>query len=477
VSLSVRLTLVFGAIGFVTVATVSSLAWWLAASESNQSIDNELLQRIEPVITLAERPLTDSAALTEARERGDVPNVTTEQFNANAELTTVRVVSADGSVDGEPVGPPTDAALASLADTDPHLESVTIDDVPYRIVTVPVTDPRADVSADEAAVALQFARDVTNEETALSNLAARLALLSAAGVAVVVGASWLVGRWLTRPIDQLTDTAERLAELDDLPGRVEVNRSDEIGRLGDSYNRLMSALEVGREQQRRLVTDASHELRTPLTTLRARIEYLDQRGGHDDEAARMLGAAVHDAERLSALVTDLVDLATDIRSADEDAVEVELADLLDDVAAQVRISSDRPVRVEADHTVAIVRPTMVRRALHNLLDNAVKYGGDGEILVRSSDGVIEVHDDGPGIAEDERAHVFDRFYRSPKARNRLGNGIGLAIVEQVADAHDGAVHVGTSDLGGALVAFSVTPARVSDTGASLTVPTLDGAAS
>jgi two-component system sensor histidine kinase MprB len=447
---------------------VSSLAWWLAASESNQSIDNELLQRIEPITALAERPLGDSDMLAEARERGDVPNLTTAEFNANADVTTVRVVNADGSVDGEPVGPPTDDAIASLADTDPHLESETIDGVPYRIVTVPVTDPRTEADGPGAVVALQFARDVTNEQTALSNLATRLTLLSIAGVAGVVTASWLVGRWLTRPIDQLTDTAERLAELDDLPGRVEVNRGDEIGRLADSYNRLMSALEVGREQQRRLVADASHELRTPLTTLRARIEYLDQRGDHDDEAARMLRAAVHDAERLSALVSDLVDLATDIRSVDEDAVEVELGGLVADVAAQVEISSDRPVRVEADHTVAIVRPTMVRRALHNLLDNAVKYGGDGEILVRSSAGVIEVHDDGPGIAEDERGLVFDRFYRSPKARNRPGNGIGLAIVEQVAEAHDGTVRAGTSDLGGALVAFSVTPVRAAGTDATPT---------
>jgi two-component system, OmpR family, sensor histidine kinase MprB len=458
VSLSARLTLVFAAIGFATVATVSGLAWWLAASESRQSVDTDLLRQIESITAIAQRPLAGSAALAEAREQGEVPNLTVEEFNDRAEVTTIRVLADDGLVAGSPVGPPSDAALASLDDADPHLESVTIDRVPYRFVTVPVTNPDA-VAGDDTIVGLQLARDVTSERTALSNLATRLVALSVGGVALVITASWIVGRWLTRPIDQLTDTAERLAELDDLPGRVEVNRSDEIGRLAESFNRLMSALEVGREQQRRLVADASHELRTPLTSLRGRIEYLDHRGGHDDETATMLTAAVHDAERLSALVADLVDLATDIRNADEAAVDVELADLVADVAAQVQISSGRTVRVEADDTIATVRPTMVRRALHNLLDNAVKYGGDGAIVVRAADGVIEVHDDGPGIAEDERAHVFDRFYRSPKARSRPGNGIGLAIVAHVADAHDGTVRVGTSDLGGALVAFSVAPNR------------------
>lgn len=474
-SLSARLTLVFGAIGFVTVATISGLAWWLAASESRQSVDADLLRQVESITTIAQGPLAGSAALAEVLEQGEVPNLTIEEFNDRAGVTTIRVLADDGSVAGWPVGPPSDAALASLDDADPHLESVTIDGVDYRIVTVPVANP--DAVAGDAILGVQLARDVTSERTALSNLATRLVVLSVGGVVVVITASWIVGRWLTRPIDQLTDTTERLAELDDLPGRVEVNRSDEIGRLAESFNRLMSALEVGREQQRRLVADASHELRTPLTTLRGRIEYLDHRGGHDDETARMLSAAVHDAERLSALVADLVDLATDIRNADEAAVDVELADLVADVAAQVQISSGRVVLVEADDTVATVRPTMVRRALHNLLDNAVKYGGDGAIVVRAAGGTIEVHDDGPGIAEDERTHVFDRFYRSPKARNRPGNGIGLAIVAHVADAHDGAVHVGTSDLGGALVAFSVAPNRTAHAVTGLAVGLSDAATS
>ena len=99
-------------------------------------------------------------------------------------------------------------------------------------------------------------------------------------------------------------------------------------------------------------------------------------------------------------------------------------------------------------------PGRVGRAIEGV---EMRLGDDGEILVRSRAGAIEVHDDGPGIAPDDRAHVFDRFFRSPKARNRPGNGIGLAIVEQVATAHDGTVWVATSDCGGAVVGFSVRP--------------------
>jgi two-component system sensor histidine kinase MprB len=464
VRLSARLALVFGVIGFVTVTGVSTLAWWFAAAESAQSVDDSLVERIEPIGALAQRAVADADQiadeLAEARARGETPITATDDFNAQADETTIRILLADGSISGSPDAPATDDAFASLADPDIHLESVTIDGTPYRVATVPIGEWPTIDDPDTPAIGLQLAQDVSSEAAALSGLATRLVVLSIAGVLVVAAASWLVGRRLTRPINELTHTAERLAELDDLPGRVEVRRDDEIGRLAASYNRLMSALEVGREQQRRLVADASHELRTPLTALRARVEYLERRGGHDDETAAMLRAAVHDTERLSALVSDLVDLAVDVRNADEDPEPVRLGDLVADVATHAEVSTGRAIHVDSDDTVAVVRPTMVRRALHNLLDNAVKYGGDGEILVRSRAGAIEVHDDGLGIAPDDRAHVFDRFYRSPKARNRPGNGIGLAIVEQVATAHDGTVWVASSDRGGAVVGFSVRPDAV-----------------
>ena len=144
---------------------------------------------------------------------------------------------------------------------------------------------------------------------------------------------------------------------------------------------------------------------------------------------------------------------------------IELDELVNEVGAQAALSAGRSISVDADDTVATVRPTMVRRALRNLLDNALKYGGDGEIVVRTRGGAIEVHDSGNGIALEDRAHVFDRFFRSPKARNRPGNGIGLAIVEQVADAHHGSVWVGTSERGGAVVGFSVQVVAADDAAA------------
>ncbi len=476
--LAVRLTLVFGLLGLITVAGVSTVAWWLAANESRESVDTALLQRIGPMQRLIGPPeeLLESEAWQDLdvdltnRDLADVDLAEVDRselpffgdpdlFNARGDSTQVGVLLEDGTIQGSPPVAPSEEALTSLDSTEPFFESITVDGTPYRVLTLPIEGPEDPALFDSPIVGIQLARDTTNEEAALSNLALQLALLSTVGVLAVVTASWLVGRWLTKPINQLTNTAEHLAELDDLPGRVEVRRNDEIGRLADSYNRLMSALEVGREQQRRLVADASHELRTPLTSLRMRVEYLAHTDPGPMGRDEILTAAVADAEQLSALVSDLVDLAADARSADEDAELVDLGELAADVARHVGVAVGRSIEVDVDESAAEVRPTMIRRAMRNLVDNAVKYGDpDGRIVIHVRDGAIEVRDEGPGIAADEVAFVFDRFYRSPKARSRPGNGIGLAIVQQVAEVHGGTVWARTAPGGGAIVGFSVATA-------------------
>lgn len=454
--LRLRLSLVMGLLGLLTIASVSSIAWWRAASESRASIDAELRQRIAPFEVGFNRDGGPDFALAPAGE-GAPPRQALDDVNAQGDTTQVRLLLDDGGARGFDAET-TDAAWASLADDEIFLESVSEDGTPYRVLTLPVelrTD--GDDGGDAmTAVGVQLWRDVSNEEAGLERLAVQLAVLSAIGVAAVAGASWLIGRWFTTPIDRLTTTAEHLAMLDDIPGRVEVTRTDEVGRLAHSYNRLMSALEIGREQQRRLVADASHELRTPLTSLLMRLEYLDQQELEPERQRELLRAALADAERLAVLVADLVDLAAAIRSAEEEARPTHLGDVIVEVADRVGASSLRSIDVDVDDTVATIRPTMVRRAVHNLLDNALKYGPeDGAVLIRSRDGRIEVLDDGPGIAADDASHVFDRFYRSPKARSRPGNGIGLAIVQQVAEDHGGTTWIGSEATGRSVVGFSI----------------------
>lgn len=263
---------------------------------------------------------------------------------------------------------------------------------------------------------------------------------------------------MSKPIVEVTEAARELAVRQDLPSRIEVDRTDEVGELADSFNQMLAALELSRDQQRRLVADASHELRTPLTSLRLKIELLDSTPDLAAEQRQgLLGGAAAELERLTHLVTELVDLATDPTMADEPVAVVPLAEVIDGVVEEVRRTSGRTIQVVADDSTASIRNRMVRRAVSNLVDNARKYSpDDAEITVRLDRGRIEVRDRGEGIPADDLDLVFDRFYRSPTARTRPGNGIGLAIVQRVAEVHGGEVWARNNDDGpGATVGFSV----------------------
>ena len=443
--LSVRLAFVFGIGALVAVTTVAAAAWVLARGEVTGTTDDQLrlrVDRLEAVLSVDfERPAT-------------VPPPT-EEFSAAFESDGEGAVAVgvDGAVllgDAELA-----TAVASLTDAEPgEIATLEHDGRRLRAIVVPVAE-LPEIGRDVAF--LVFYTDITAQSEALGRLGLRLVVLAVVAIIALGGAGWFIGRRLARPIDRLAVAAGELARLEDLPARIEVSRDDEVGRLADSFNRMLSALEVGREQQQRLVADASHELRTPLASLRMRVEFLHENEQLDVDVGRtMLHAAVADLEQLSSLVNELVDLAADVRSEAEEAVATPLAPILEQVAERTSASSRRRIEVEADDSTAVVRPGMIRRAVQNLVDNALKYGGaDDPVTIRLRSCSIEVCDRGPGIAEDDLPHVFDRFYRSPQARSRPGHGIGLAIVKQVADAHGGRVWAGAAPGGGARVGFSV----------------------
>ena len=145
-------------------------------------------------------------------------------------------------------------------------------------------------------------------------------------------------------------------------------------------------------------------------------------------------------------------------ACDEEAERRPLKAIATEVAERTEIAAGVPITVTGDDSAARVYPGMIRRAVQNLVDNAVKYGAaDGPIRIEVDRHRVTVIDEGPGIPPEDLDHVFDRFFRSPKARSRPGNGIGLAIVKQVADVHGGSGWAENGATGGALVGFSVDP--------------------
>ncbi len=276
------------------------------------------------------------------------------------------------------------------------------------------------------------------------------------GITAAALLGWLFARRLVRPIERLTDTAERIARTQDLEAPMPEIGSGEVGSLATSFSTMVDALAVSKRQQQQLVTDASHELRTPLTSLRTNAELLDR---PDALNAEQQQRAVHgirlEVNELSDLVSELVELATD-RADDEAPEPVALQPLAEDVAEHARRRTGREITVvtEGEPATVLVRPHMAERALANLVDNAAKYS-PGTITVVIAGNRVEVRDDGPGIAAQDQPHVFDRFYRSAEARTEPGSGLGLAIVRQIVERHDGRVWATNREGGGAAVGFEL----------------------
>ena len=244
---------------------------------------------------------------------------------------------------------------------------------------------------------------------------------------------------------------------------MEVTGRDELTRLARSFNTTLDSLEHSVEAQRHLVADASHELRTPIASLRANIQTLqdaDRLPGHEVESLR--ADIVEELDELTALVGDIVELARGSKP-DELADDVRLDRIVDAVAerAQVRAGERVSFRVAVEPTVVRGEPPRIQRAVANLVDNAVKWsppGGSVELDLRN--GELSVRDHGPGFAESDLPHVFERFYRAEGARGLPGSGLGLAIVKQAAEAHGGFVDAGNAADGGALLRVSFgTPVR------------------
>ena len=286
-----------------------------------------------------------------------------------------------------------------------------------------------------------------------------LALVALAGVALAALLGRLAARRVISPLAEVAQAAQHIGETDDLTGRLRVHADDEVGQLATRFNAMLDRLEGSRAQldesmraQRRLVADASHELRTPVTSLRTNIEVLLQGGELDaEDRRRLLSDVVEQSEELTALVTDLIELAR----GDEPGFASEDV-RIDRVAAEsvARARRNTPgVTVSADLAPMTLDgvPARLERAINNLLDNAARHSPPGGTVEITVDGEgVRVRDHGPGVAEQDLPYVFDRFFRGTHARGRQGSGLGLAIVRQVTEQHGGTATVSNAPDGGAV---------------------------
>lgn len=286
----------------------------------------------------------------------------------------------------------------------------------------------------------------------------------ALAMAVALLLTHVLAHGMTSPLRQMTAAAREMAA-----GRpateVATSSRDEVGELARAFTTMAREIAEADEQRQALLANVAHELRTPVAALRAELENLvDGVRAADDEA---LGDALAQVERMGLLLDDLLDLARTQNGAEQlEATDVDLAVLVAEVVAQVSSAHrGRPVHVDVmAGTRAWADEQRLRQVLTNLLDNACRHGGvDGRVQVsaRQVDGVLagadvaavgpvvlEVQDDGPGIPDEERSEVFERFRRGGGGLpGDGGTGLGLAIARWAVALHGGRIAVVPSEVG------------------------------
>lgn len=284
----------------------------------------------------------------------------------------------------------------------------------------------------------------------IDSVARGFVVAGAAAVIIAGAVGWLISRQISRPVLQLTGATAAMAQ-GDLKARVELYRRDELGKLATAFNEMAARVDDTVHTLRRFIADAAHELHTPLTALHADLELA---ATEPDEAQRLafIRRARAQAGRLETLANNLLDLSrlesggahTERTRFDVVALARDISEIYASRAEQANLQYQ--FDVPAVPVMLVANELQIRRALCNLLDNAIKFTPENGVItvgVRSGRDCVElwVNDTGVGIPPEDLPHLFSRFHRGRNAAAFPGSGLGLAITRAIIEGHHGQVRV------------------------------------
>ena len=256
-------------------------------------------------------------------------------------------------------------------------------------------------------------------------------------------------RSMTKPLQQMNEAAKVIAN-GDFEKRIEVNSMDEVGQLAESFNNMAAGLEEHEVSRREFIANISHDLRSPLTSIIGFLQAIKDETIPPERTDYYLGIVLGECKRLAKIANDLLDISKiQLTGQLELLVEdFELNKLIRDTAIQFenRIR-EKNINLEVSFAdeAGMVRADYekIQRVFHNLLDNAVKFTpNDGRIrvetVIKDKRAFVSVKDSGKGLSEEEKQHIFDRFYKADSSRgmDKAGTGLGLSIVREFIKAHD-----------------------------------------
>jgi heavy metal sensor kinase len=463
-SLRFKLTLWYVFILAILLVAFSSLLYLLLAKSLYQNVDNKLRSLAELIASDATSPTSKFGfgkidqtleASMSLRPIGKFIQVLDESGRIGKKSENLRNIQLPISLHALK-----NAALGRIT----FETNRTFSENPLRIVTFPVSDKNQTMQIVQVASSLEDVEDAINKLLLILCITVPSALILAS-----LGGLFLANQAL-KPVDQITQTALMITS-QNLNQRIPPPRvKDEISRLIETFNEMISRLDRSFQQIKQFSSDASHELKTPLTILRGEVEVALRKERTPTEYEKVLQSNLEEIHRMGQIVEDLLFLSR----ADTGEIrlirkEMDLSEILRETVSQVALlAAPKRLRIEShltEETVPILGDRLrIRELLLNLIENAIKYTEDGgsiHIQLARSNGVshggterdkttekrdfaeVRVVDTGIGITKEDQERIFDRFFRADKARTREqgGSGLGLSICKWIVDAHQGKISV------------------------------------
>jgi two-component system, OmpR family, sensor kinase len=466
-TIRLRLTLWYTALLGATLILFSVLVYALLAANLWAQVKQNVWKQADDIAGLLTQQLLHQQRLLVIRNSGfGFPELDLFISGAGAQ-----VISTNGDIYlrsqnlGKMDLPLYRSALPRIQQGESHTYySETKNKIPFLVYSRPL------ILNQEIIGAVQIVQPIDSVENTLNQVSRYLILGTALSLvlAAIVGA--LIAHRALAPIGAITDTAGGITRTGDLGQRLQiVDAASEVGQLAATFNEMLDRIQTLFNTQERLIADVSHELRTPLTTMQGNLELLQRMFAAGNSATiairdpkgellrETLGEVEQETHRMSKMINDLLLLA----QADSGALQlqwapVEMDTLLLDIYRQTKRVADLrkgpgtlDVRLgHEDQALVWGDRERLRQLLLNLTDNAIKYTPEGGTIMLSLTNEegwvrIAVRDTGIGIQQNNQERIFERFYRTDKARSRElgGSGLGLSIVQWIAQAHNGRVTV------------------------------------
>ena len=288
----------------------------------------------------------------------------------------------------------------------------------------------------------------TSQLTSITDLS--LVMLPVLFVLAVLG-GWLIAGRVMKPVNQISDAAEKISHGQDLKKRIEMPPGkDEFHRLAGTFNEMFERLDKAFEAEKQFTSDASHELRTPMAVIMAQCEYTLEEPRAADEYKESLEVIWRQGKKMSRLISDMLSFTRiEQRGRKIPFEEFNLSEVVSSVCEDMALVREKNIVLShslEDGIRLSGNPELMSRLVMNLISNAYRYGrenGHTEVSLRRENGSVclSVKDDGIGIAKSQKDKIFGRFYQGDHSRTGEGTGLGLSMVQEIARLHGGEITV------------------------------------